>query len=145
MEARRWSRRWRAVLGGITDYALAQILGMAAQRSITDLRKRIQQHVQRLPVRYFDSTKTGVLVSRVMNDAEGIRNLVGTGLLQMFGGLVTAGDRASASSSTSARKLAAIHPRRVLLLRRRAGLGVQHRAAAVQEARRGQRARSPGG
>ena len=79
-----------ALVGGTTDYALAQILGMAAQRSITDLRKRIQQHVQRLPVRFFDATKTGVLVSRVMNDAEGIRNLVGTGLLQMFGGLVTA-------------------------------------------------------
>jgi len=80
-----------SALGAITDYALAQILGMAAQRSITNLRMKIQQHVQRLPVRYFDSTKTGVLVSRVMNDAEGIRNLVGTGLLQMFGGLVTAG------------------------------------------------------
>jgi len=79
-----------AALGSITDYALAQILGMAAQRSITQLRMKIQQHVQRLPVRYFDSTKTGVLVSRVMNDAEGIRNLVGTGLLQMFGGLLTA-------------------------------------------------------
>jgi subfamily B ATP-binding cassette protein MsbA len=63
---------------------------MAAQRSITDLRKRIQQHVQRLPVRFFDATKTGVLVSRVMNDADGIRNLVGTGLLQLFGGFVTA-------------------------------------------------------
>jgi subfamily B ATP-binding cassette protein MsbA len=79
-----------AAIGATTDYALAQILGMAAQRSITDLRKRIQQHVQRLPVRYFDDTKTGVLVSRVMNDAEGIRNLVGTGLLQLFGGVVTA-------------------------------------------------------
>src|ERR1051326_1137096 len=79
-----------AALGSITDYALAQILGMAAQRSITQLRMKIQQHVQRLPVRYFDSTKTGVLVSRVMNDAEGIRNLVGTGLLQMFGGMLTA-------------------------------------------------------
>jgi ABC-type multidrug transport system fused ATPase/permease subunit len=79
-----------AVVGGTTDYALAQILGMAAQRSITDLRKRIQQHVQRLPVRFFDATKTGVLVSRVMNDADGIRNLVGTGLLQLFGGFVTA-------------------------------------------------------
>jgi subfamily B ATP-binding cassette protein MsbA len=80
-----------AALGAITDYALAQLLGMAAQRSITQLRMKIQQHVQRLPVRYFDATKTGVLVSRVMNDAEGIRNLVGTGLLQMFGGLLTAG------------------------------------------------------
>jgi len=80
-----------ALLGAFTDYALAQWVGMAAQRSITQLRMKIQQHVQRLPVRYFDSTKTGVLVSRVMNDAEGIRNLVGTGLLQIFGGLVTAG------------------------------------------------------
>ena len=80
-----------AVFGGTTDYALAQILGIAAQRSIADLRTRLQKHVQRLPVRYFDSTKTGVLVSRVMTDAEGIRNLVGTGLAQIFGGVVTAG------------------------------------------------------
>jgi ABC-type multidrug transport system fused ATPase/permease subunit len=80
-----------AIFGGTTDYALAQILGIAAQRSITDLRTRLQQHVQRLPIRYFDTTKTGVLVSRVMNDAEGIRNLVGTGLAQIFGGVVTAG------------------------------------------------------
>jgi ABC-type multidrug transport system fused ATPase/permease subunit len=80
-----------AAIGASTDYALAQLLGMAAQQSITQLRLRIQQHVQRLPVRYFDDTKTGVLVSRVMNDAEGIRNLVGTGLLQLVGGLVTAG------------------------------------------------------
>src|SRR5438876_577189 len=79
-----------AAIGATTDYALAQLLGMAAQRSITQLRIRIQQHVQRLPVRYFDDTKTGVLVSRVMNDADGIRNLVGTGLLQLVGGFVTA-------------------------------------------------------
>jgi len=80
-----------AIFGGSTDYALAQILGIAAQRSITELRTRLQKHVQRLPIRYFDSTKTGVLVARVMNDAEGIRNLVGTGLAQIFGGIVTAG------------------------------------------------------
>jgi ABC-type multidrug transport system fused ATPase/permease subunit len=79
-----------SAIGAVTNYALAQILGLAAQRSITDLRKRIQQHVQRLPVAYFDATKTGVLVSRVMNDAEGIRNLVGTGLVQLIGGLITA-------------------------------------------------------
>jgi subfamily B ATP-binding cassette protein MsbA len=77
-------------IGAVTDYALAQILGLAAQKSITDLRKKIQQHVQRLPVSYFDSTKTGIVVTRVMNDAEGIRNLVGTGLIQLVGGLVTA-------------------------------------------------------
>ena len=79
-----------ALIAGATEYALAQILGLAAQRSITDLRRKLQQHIQRLPVSYFDSTKTGVLVSRVMNDAEGIRNLVGTGLVQLVGGIITA-------------------------------------------------------
>jgi ABC-type multidrug transport system fused ATPase/permease subunit len=79
-----------SLISAITDYSLAQILGIAAQRSITELRVKLQEHVQRLPVSYFDSTKTGVLVSRVMNDAEGIRNLVGTGLVQLFGGLITA-------------------------------------------------------
>jgi ABC-type multidrug transport system fused ATPase/permease subunit len=79
-----------AAVASITDYSLAQILGIAAQRSITELRIRLQQHVQRLPVGYFDATKTGALVSRVMNDAEGIRNLVGTGLVQLFGGVITA-------------------------------------------------------
>ena len=78
------------VIAAVTDYALAQILGLAAQRSITDLRRKLQQHVLRLPVDYFDSTKTGVVVTRVMNDAEGVRNLVGTGLIQLVGGLLTA-------------------------------------------------------
>ena len=66
------------------------MLGVAAQRAITDMRKRVQEHVARLPVSYFDSTKTGVLISRIMTDAEGIRNLVGTGLVQLVGGFVTA-------------------------------------------------------
>jgi subfamily B ATP-binding cassette protein MsbA len=74
----------------VTSFALSQILGVAAQRAITDMRKRVQAHVVRLPVRYFDSTQTGVLISRIMSDAEGIRNLVGTGLVQLVGGLVTA-------------------------------------------------------
>src|SRR5918992_5995754 len=74
----------------VTSFALSQILGVAAQRAITDMRKRVQARVMRLPVRYFDSTQTGVLVSRIMSDAEGIRNLVGTGLVQLVGGLVTA-------------------------------------------------------
>jgi subfamily B ATP-binding cassette protein MsbA len=73
-----------------TSFALSQILGVAAQRAITDMRKRVQARVMHLPVRYFDSTQTGVLVSRIMTDAEGIRNLVGTGLVQLVGGLVTA-------------------------------------------------------
>jgi subfamily B ATP-binding cassette protein MsbA len=74
----------------ISSFALSQVLGVAAQRAITDMRKSVQAHVARLPVRYFDSTQTGVLISRIMTDAEGIRNLVGTGLVQLIGGLVTA-------------------------------------------------------
>ena len=74
----------------VTHFGLSQILGVAAQGAIADMRKRVQAHVLRLPVRYFDSTQTGVLVSRVMTDADGIRNLVGTGLVQLVGGFVTA-------------------------------------------------------
>jgi ATP-binding cassette, subfamily B, putative efflux pump len=73
-----------------SGFALAQVLGIAAQRSITDMRRTVEEHVARLPVAYFDSTKTGVLISRIMSDAEGIRNLVGTGLVQLVGGIVTA-------------------------------------------------------
>jgi ABC-type multidrug transport system fused ATPase/permease subunit len=78
------------VVQAVTSFALSQILGVAAQRAITDMRKRVQAQVMRLPVRYFDSTQTGVLVSRIMADAEGIRNLVGTGLVQLTGGFLTA-------------------------------------------------------
>jgi ABC-type multidrug transport system fused ATPase/permease subunit len=74
----------------VTSFALSQILGVAAQRAITDMRRRVEAHVARLPVRFFDSTQTGVLISRIMSDAEGIRNLVGTGLVQLAGGIVTA-------------------------------------------------------
>src|SRR5829696_6206484 len=70
----------------VTSFVLSQILGVAAQRAITDMRKRVQAQIMHLPVRYFDSTQTGILVSRIMNDAEGIRNLVGTGLVQLVGG-----------------------------------------------------------
>ncbi|MCC7243494.1 MAG: ABC transporter ATP-binding protein [Acidobacteria bacterium] len=78
------------VVQAITSFGLSQILGVAAQRAITDMRKRVQAKVMRLPVRYFDSTQTGVLLSRIMSDAEGIRNLVGTGLVSLVGGMVTA-------------------------------------------------------
>src|SRR5262245_50753525 len=78
------------VIQAITAFALSQLLGVAAQHAITDMRRRVQAQVMRLPVRYFDSTQTGVLVSRIMTDAEGIRNLVGTGLVQLVGGFVTA-------------------------------------------------------
>src|SRR3989440_264469 len=73
----------------VTGFALSQVLGVAAQRAITDMRRTVQAYVLRLPVSYFDSTKSGILISRIMSDAEGIRNLVGTGLVQLVGGLVT--------------------------------------------------------
>ncbi|MEZ5313437.1 MAG: ABC transporter ATP-binding protein, partial [Thermoanaerobaculia bacterium] len=69
---------------------LAQLLGIAAQGQIAEMRKRLHQHVLRLPTSFFDSTKSGELIQRVMADAEGIRNLIGTGLVQLTGGLVTA-------------------------------------------------------
>ncbi len=88
---------WIAVAAGsatlvqaATSFALSQTLGIAAQRAITEMRKQVEAHVAKLPVAYFDSTKSGVLISRVMTDAEGVRNLVGTGLVQLLGGLVTA-------------------------------------------------------
>jgi subfamily B ATP-binding cassette protein MsbA len=74
----------------VTSFALSQILGVAAQRAITDMRRQVEAHIARLPVGYFDSTQTGVLISRIMTDAEGIRNLVGTGLVQLTGSIVTA-------------------------------------------------------
>src|SRR5436190_24304660 len=78
------------VVQALTSFGLSQILGVAARRAITDMRKRVQAKVMRLPVRYFDSTQTGVLLSRIMSDADGIRNLVGTGLVQLVGGVLTA-------------------------------------------------------
>lgn len=74
----------------VTTYALSQVVSVAAQRAIADMRMNVQHHVMHLPVSYFDSTRTGVLVSRIMTDAEGVRNLVGTGLIQLSGGLFTA-------------------------------------------------------
>jgi ABC-type multidrug transport system fused ATPase/permease subunit len=73
-----------------TSFTLSQVLGVAAQGAITEMRRSVQAHVARLPVRYFDTVQTGVLISRVMSDAEGIRNLVGTGLVQLTGGTLTA-------------------------------------------------------
>jgi subfamily B ATP-binding cassette protein MsbA len=74
----------------VSSFALSQVLGVAAQRAITEMRRRVEAHVARLPVSYFDSTQSGVLISRIMTDAEGIRNLVGTGLAQLTGSVVTA-------------------------------------------------------
>jgi ABC-type multidrug transport system fused ATPase/permease subunit len=78
------------VIQGGTSFTLTQLLSKEAQRLITELRRRVQEHVGRLPVSYYDSNKAGVLVSRIMNDVEGVRNLVGTGLVEFVGGLLTA-------------------------------------------------------
>ena len=77
------------VVQSATAFSLSQLLGVAAQRAITEMRKQVMAHVTRLPIRYFDSTQTGMLISRVMTDPEGIRNLVGTGLVQLSGSFVT--------------------------------------------------------
>jgi subfamily B ATP-binding cassette protein MsbA len=78
------------VIQALTAFGNSQVLGVAAQRAITEMRRRVEAHVARLPVAYFDSTQSGVLISRIMTDAEGIRNLVGTGLVQLTGSVVTA-------------------------------------------------------
>ncbi|WP_035958963.1 ABC transporter ATP-binding protein [Bryobacter aggregatus] len=78
------------IVQALSSFAVSQVLGVAAQRAITEMRKRVQAHIERLPVSYFDSMKTGQLISRIMQDAEGVRNLVGTGLVQLTGGIVTA-------------------------------------------------------
>jgi subfamily B ATP-binding cassette protein MsbA len=78
------------LLQGATSFALTQVLSKAAQRLIAQMRCRVQAHVGRLPVAYFDANKTGTLVSRIMNDVEGVRNLIGTGLVEFVGGLLTA-------------------------------------------------------
>lgn len=78
------------LIQGVTSYTLTQTLSKAAQRMITELRRKVQEHVGRLPVAYYDSNKTGALVSRIMSDVEGVRNLIGTGLVEFLGGLLTA-------------------------------------------------------
>jgi ABC-type multidrug transport system fused ATPase/permease subunit len=77
------------VVQGITSFSLTQLLSKAAQRLIAELRQKVQAHVGRLPVTFYDSTKTGTLVSRIMTDVEGVRNLIGTGLVEFAGGLLT--------------------------------------------------------
>ena len=74
----------------VTSYALTMLLSVEAQHLIANLRSQVQKHVLRLPVRVFDNTKSGELVSRIMDDVEGVRNLVGTGLVQLVGGAITA-------------------------------------------------------
>src|SRR6266481_5224799 len=78
------------LIQGLSSFTLTQLLSKSAQRMISDMRKRVQAHIGRLSVSYYDSHKTGELVSRIMSDVEGIRNLIGTGLVEFLGGLMTA-------------------------------------------------------
>ena len=74
----------------VTSFSLSQILGVTAQLAITRMRRKVQAHIERLPIGYFNSMPTGKLIARIMSDAEGVRNLVGAGMVQLSGGLVTA-------------------------------------------------------
>jgi len=79
------------VVQGITSFSLTQLLSKAAQRLIAELRQKVQVHISHLPVAFYDTNKTGTLVSRIMTDVEGVRNLLGTGLVDLVGGLLTSG------------------------------------------------------
>ncbi len=78
------------LIQGITSYSLTQLLSKEAQRLITELRQKVQVHVGRLSIAFHDSTKSGTLVARIMSDVEGVRNLIGTGLVEFVGGLISA-------------------------------------------------------
>jgi ABC-type multidrug transport system fused ATPase/permease subunit len=78
------------IIQGVTSYSLTQLLSKSSQRMISELRMKVQAHIGRLPVTFYDANKTGVLVSRIMSDVEGVRNLIGTGLIEFAGGIMTA-------------------------------------------------------
>src|SRR6202051_1048185 len=78
------------VIQGLTSFTLTQLLSKSAQKMIAELRRQVQAHIGRLPVSFYDANKTGALVSRIMSDVEGVRNLIGTGLVEFVGGLMTA-------------------------------------------------------
>ncbi len=78
------------MIQGVTSFSLTQLLSKTGQRLIAELRQKVQRHVGLLPVAYYDANKSGVLVSRIMTDVEGVRNLIGTGLVDFMGGLMTA-------------------------------------------------------
>src|ERR1700681_4798146 len=77
------------VIQGLTSFTLTQLLSKSAQKMIADLRKQVQAHIGKLSISFYDANKTGVLVSRIMSDVEGVRNLIGTGLVEFVGGLMT--------------------------------------------------------
>jgi len=78
------------ILQGLTTFALTQMLSKAGQRLITEMRTQVQSHIGRLPVAYYDANRSGTLVARIMSDVEGVRNIIGTGLVDFLGGLMTA-------------------------------------------------------
>ncbi len=78
------------IVQGLSSFTLTQLLSKSAQRMISDMRKQVQAHIGRLPITFYDANKTGVLVSRIMSDVEGVRNLIGTGLVEFVGGVMTA-------------------------------------------------------
>src|SRR5690348_3111980 len=78
------------ILQGLTSFTLTQLLSKSAQKMITELRRQVQAHIGRLSISFYDANKTGVLLSRIMSDVEGVRNLIGTGLVEFVGGLMTA-------------------------------------------------------
>src|SRR5947207_1885710 len=78
------------LIQGLTSFTLTQLLSKSAQRMITELRRQVQAHIGRLPIAFYDANKTGALVSRIMSDVEGVRNLIGTGLVEFVGGIMTA-------------------------------------------------------
>src|SRR5207244_10871682 len=78
------------VLQGLTSFTLTQVLSKSAQKMIAELRRQVQAHIGRLPISFYDANKTGALVSRIMSDVEGVRNLIGTGLVEFVGGIMTA-------------------------------------------------------
>src|SRR6516225_1755010 len=78
------------IIQGLTSFSLTQLLSKSAQKMISELRKQVQAHIGRLPIAFYDANKTGALVSRIMSDVEGVRNLIGTGLVEFAGGLLTA-------------------------------------------------------
>jgi len=75
---------------GLTSLGLTGTLAKNAETLIAELRRRVQEHIGRLPVSYYDANKSGALVSRIMNDVEGVRNLIGVGLVDLVGGMLTA-------------------------------------------------------
>lgn len=78
------------ILQGITSFTLTQLLSKAGQRLIAELRTAVQSHIGRLPVSFYDSNRTGTLVARIMTDVEGVRNIIGTGVIDFIGGVLTA-------------------------------------------------------